>query len=67
MKFHNIALKGIALGALVFASSCSDDFLDTKPEGLIDAEDVNATMQKDPSLVQSYLTGAYMNFYNDGE
>ena len=67
MKFHNIALKGIALGALVFASSCSDDFLDTKPEGLIDAEDVNATMQKDPSLVQSYLTGAYMNFYNGGE
>lgn len=67
MKFHNIALKGLALSALIVASSCSDDFLDTKPDGLIDAEDVNATMQKDPSLVQSYLTGAYMNFYNGGE
>lgn len=67
MKLHNITLKGLALGVLFVASSCSDDFLDTKPEGLIDAEDVNATMQKDPSLVQSYLTGAYMNFYNGGE
>lgn len=67
MKLHNITLKGLALGVLFVASSCSDDFLDTKPEGMIDAEDVNATMQKDPSLVQSYLTGAYMNFYNGGE
>lgn len=67
MKLHNITLKGLALSVLFVASSCSDDFLDTKPEGLIDAEDVNATMQKDPSLVQSYLTGAYMNFYNGGE
>lgn len=67
MKLYNTALKGIALGALVFASSCSEDFLDTKPEGYIDAEDVLGTMQKDPSQVQSYLTGAYMNFYNGGE
>ncbi|WP_289762886.1 RagB/SusD family nutrient uptake outer membrane protein [uncultured Duncaniella sp.] len=67
MKLHNITLKGLALGVLFVASSCSDDFLDTKPDGLIDADDVNATMQKDPSLVQSYLTGAYMNFYNGGE
>ncbi|MBD5380003.1 MAG: RagB/SusD family nutrient uptake outer membrane protein [Bacteroides sp.] len=67
MKFNNIIFKGIALGALVAVSSCSEDFLDTKPEGLIDGEEVAEAMQDDPSKVQSYITGAYANFYNGGE
>ncbi len=67
MKLYNIAFKGIAMGALIFATSCSEDFLDTKPEGVISEGDVSASIQKDPSKVQSYVTGAYTNFYNGGE
>lgn len=67
MKLHNIIFNGLAVGALAIASSCSDDFLETKPTEFLDGEDVAASMQEDPAKVQSYVTGAYMNFYNGGD
>lgn len=67
MKFNNIIFKGAIVGALVMASSCSEDFLETQPSQFLDGEDVSASMQEDPSKVQSYVTGAYMNLYDGGE
>ncbi|MBD5263462.1 MAG: RagB/SusD family nutrient uptake outer membrane protein [Bacteroides sp.] len=67
MNYKNSIYKAFAAATLLSAAACSEDYLDLRPEGLIDAEDVAATMQADPSKVQSYVTGAYMNFYNGGD
>ena len=67
MNYNKSLYKAFAAAALLSATACSEDYLDLRPEGLIDAEDVAETMQTDPSKVQSYVTGAYMNFYNGGE
>lgn len=57
----------MAAATLLAATACSEDYLDIRPEGLIDGEDVSNTMKSDPAKVQSYVTGAYMNFYNGGD
>lgn len=67
MNYNKSIYKAFAAAALLSVTACSEDYLDLRPEGLIDAEDVSATMQSDPSKVQSYVTGAYMNFYNGGD
>ncbi len=67
MKLKNSIYNGFAAGALLLATSCSGDYLDTAPTQYIDEESVTETMQKDPSQVQAYVTGAYMNFYCGGD
>lgn len=67
MNYKKSLYKAFAAATLLSATACSEDYLDLRPEGLIDAEDVSATMQSDPTKVQSYVTGAYMNFYNGGD
>lgn len=67
MNYNKSLYKAFAAAALLSATACSEDYLDLRPEGLIDGEDVSATMQADPTKVQSYVTGAYMNFYNGGD
>ncbi len=67
MNYKNNILKGIAVGSIVLTASCSKDYLDTKPTEYIDEGAVTETMQKDPSQVQAYVTGAYLNFYCGGD
>lgn len=68
MNFKNILYKGLACSALVaLAASCSDSYLETEPTRYLEEDAVTETMQKDPSQVQAYVTGAYMNFYCGGD
>ena len=67
MKFKNIIYKGFAAGALLLATSCSEDFLETTPDRYLDEETIQEAVQADPSKVQAYVTGAYMDFYCGGD
>lgn len=63
---HN--LYGILLaGAALLTVSCSQDYLETAPTRYIEEEAVSKTMQSDPSRVQAYVNGAYMNIYCGGD
>ncbi len=67
MKLKNIIFKGFAIGAIVTLASCSDNYLEHEPTGTLSEDALKKTMQKDPSQVQSYVVGAYMNFYCGGD
>ncbi len=67
MNLKNIFYNGLVIGVIAMTTACSEDYLDQKPSRYIDEEDVTETMKKDPSQVQAYVTGAYMNFYCGGD
>lgn len=67
MKLKNTIFKGFVVCSILLATSCSDDYLETTPSRYLEEEAVTETMQKDPSQVQAYVTGAYMNFYCGGD
>lgn len=67
MNLKNTIFKGFAVGSVILAASCSDDYLDTTPSRYLEEETVIEVMQKDPSQVQAYVTGAYMNLYCGGD
>ena len=67
MKLQDITLKGLVAGGVLLAASCSEGYLETEPTQYLDKETVNETMQKDPSQVQAYVTGAYFNLYCGGD
>lgn len=67
MNLKNIILKGFVVCSVMLATSCSDDYLETTPSRYLEEDAVTETMQKDPSQVQAYVTGAYMNFYCGGD
>lgn len=67
MKLKNIIYKGMAAATVLLSVSCSGDYLETSPTAYIQEDDVNNTMQKDPSMVQAYVTGAYLNMYCGGD
>lgn len=66
MNIKNIILKGFTVSAVVLIASCSGDYLETSPDRYLEEDDVTETMQKDPSQVQAYVTGAHMNLYIGG-
>lgn len=66
MKLNTI-YKGLAVSTLLLATACSDDYLETTPDRFLDEEAVSNVMKEDPSQVQAYVTGAYMNFYCGGD
>jgi hypothetical protein len=41
--------------------------LENTPDRFLDEESVSGVMKEDPSQVQAYVTGAYMNFYCGGD
>lgn len=65
--YNNILLKGLAAGAVLLTASCSDGYLNTSPNEYLDEDAVSGAMQKDPSKVQAYVTGAYFNLYCGGD
>lgn len=67
MKWNNIILKGFALGAITLFGACSGDYLETNPDQYLEEDAVTETMKNDPSQVQAYVNGAYMNLYNGGD
>lgn len=68
MNFKDSILKGLAISTVVLAAaSCSDDYLETSPTSYLEEDAVTETMQNDPSQVQAYVTGAYLNFYCGGD
>jgi len=67
MKLNNIIFKGLAVGSFLFTTACSEDYLENTPDRFLDEEAVSGVMKEDPSQVQAYVTGAYMNFYCGGD
>lgn len=67
MNYKYNILKGIAVSSMVLAVSCSKDYLETSPTEFLDEDAVTESMQKDPSQVQAYVTGAYLNLYCGGD
>lgn len=67
MNIKNTIFKGLAISSLTLIAACSDDYLDTKSTQYIDEDAVIGTTQNDPSKVQAYVTGTYMNFYCGGD
>lgn len=67
MKIKSLIYKGFVVSAVALTASCSDDFLDTAPAGVIEEEKVNEVMQAKPEQMQSYITGAQMNLYCGGD
>lgn len=67
MKIKDILFNSIAVAAIAMAAGCSEDYLDTKPEGVVEESDVNEVMSADPSQVQSYVTGMELNLYCGGD
>lgn len=67
MKLNTRLYQAAAIAAALAAGGCGDSYLDTTPTQFIDQEAVSATMQADPSQVQAYVTGAYLNLYDGGE
>lgn len=63
----SIKYTGLALTSLMVFAACQDDFLENDPTRFSSEEDVNKTMQLDPSNVQAYVTGAYFNLYCGGD
>ncbi|MCI5664873.1 MAG: RagB/SusD family nutrient uptake outer membrane protein [Mediterranea sp.] len=67
MNIKNTFYKLSMISAAVLISSCGDDYLETSPTHVLEEEAVTETMQKDPSQVQAYVTGAYLNLYCGGD
>lgn len=67
MNLKELLYKGLVVSAITMTAACSDDYLEQKPSAYLDEEDVTSTMQEDPSQVQAYVTGAYLNFYCGGD
>ena len=67
MKIKNTLYKLSMVSAVVLISSCGDDYLETSPTHVLEQDAVTETMQKDPSQVQAYVTGAYLNLYCGGD
>lgn len=67
MKIKSLIYKGFVVSAVMLTASCSEDYLDTAPAGLIEDEKVNEVMQQDPAQMQSYIAGAQMNLYCGGD
>ena len=67
MKFDNIIYKGFVACSLLMATSCSDSFLQEDPNQFIDEESLSDAVAKDPSKVQAYVNGAYMDVYTGGD
>lgn len=67
MKYNKIYALGLWIGAAGLLASCSDDYLEQEPTRYLEEDAVNETTQKDPTKVQAYVTGSYMNFYCGGD
>lgn len=68
MKLKYKIYKGLALSAsAVLLASCSGNYLETTPTQFLDENTVQENMQKDPTKVQAYVNGAYMNLYLGGD
>ncbi len=67
MKIKSLVYKGLAASAIALTASCSGDFLETAPAGVLEQEAVNEVMQADPAQLQSYVTGAQLNLYCGGD
>lgn len=67
MKIKSLIYKGLAAGAIALTASCSGDFLETSPEGVIEESTVNEIIASDPEEVQSYVTGMRINLYCGGD
>lgn len=67
MRTKNILLNGFVVTSLMLATACSEDYLETVPTQYLEEKAVTETMQKDPSQVQAYVTGAYSNLYIGGD
>lgn len=67
MKMKNIIFKGLAVAAIALTVSCSEEYLETSPAGVIEEEAVNEVIASDPAEVQSYVTGMQLNLYCGGD
>ena len=67
MKLKNSIFGILLIGAAALTVSCSENYLETSPTHVADAETVSKVMQDDPSQVQAYVTGALFNLYCGGD
>lgn len=67
MRIKNIFYNGFIAASLFAVASCSEDYLETAPAGLIEETEVNEVMQADPTQMKSYIVGAQMNLYCGGD
>ena len=63
----NLIYKSLAVVAVALTASCSEEYLETTPQGIIEEETVNEIISSDPAEVQSYVTGMEMNLYCGGD
>lgn len=62
-----VKYTSLILVSMAALSACSDDYLENDPTQYVSEQDVNKTMQENPSNVQAYVTGAYYNLYGGGD
>jgi hypothetical protein len=66
MTFKKYTIAIITGAFTLFATGCSEDFLDKKPSQRLSSEQIAAASEKDPSLLLGSVAGLYSTMYNTG-
>lgn len=66
MKMKSKLLLSLAAGATLFATGCSDDFLETEPTEFISSEQIQDATEKNPELQEANISGLYATMITTG-